>query len=369
MTRTHRLKKTAVTFVALTSSATVAWASCGGTEPLVVTAAGAAATALVANVGAIGAQLIATDTVQTQYMISALKVMTQQLAQSSEKNTRVSTQAEEALASVVKDVSDRKLVDKIMLDYSSQGFDPCGQLTGVKTLAKAETTARTAVPTRLRTEVEATGGRYGVQADILRAREDQHRKLFCTQADVDAGVCSSVGKIPGGDTNAALIFNTDTSADMVTARNAVINNIIGMPDAALPKGVVNTPEGSAYVLEKKKKDAYLGLAANSLKSLQIDTETLNAPMAERIGQYFGTSRAMQWAQDQASQAQRGVLVDIVKIQGLQLKQLEQNLRSNLRTEANLAALLELENQGGQAQLAARAEQVALAQEAARKVAR
>ncbi|WP_432263041.1 hypothetical protein [Cupriavidus sp. TMH.W2] len=363
------MKKTVVTFTALASSASVAWASCGGTEAFVTTAAGTAAAGLVAEIGAIGAQLVATDNVQTQYMLSALKVMTQQVNSSAEKSTRVNVQSEEAMASVVKDLSDKRLVDKIMLDYSSQGFDPCGQLTGMVAMARAEKAAQIAAANRTRTEVEAGGGRYAPQGEILRQREVQHRELFCTQSDVDAGVCSSVGKIPGGDTNAALLFNTDTSPEMVKARNATINNILGLPDNPLPREAVNTPEGNAYVLEKKRKDALLGLSANSLKSLQADTETMGAPMRERIGQYFGTPRAMEWAQDQASQAERGVLIDLLKISGLSLKLTEQSLRNNLRTEANLAALLQIENQSGQGQITGRAEQIALQQEAARKVAR
>ncbi|WP_454727852.1 MULTISPECIES: hypothetical protein [Cupriavidus] len=365
----HRLQKSAATFAALATSASVAWASCGGTEPLVVTAAGSAAAQLVANIGAISAQLVAADNVQTQYMISSLKVLTSQVAASSEKSANVTMQAEESFASVAKDLSDKKLVDKILLDYSSQGFDPCGQLSSTVAMANAERRARTSVPVRLRNEVDATGGRYAPQGDILRQREALHRNLFCTQSDVDAGICTSVGKIPGGDTNAALLFNTDTSAEMVSARNAVINTIVGLPDNPLPREVVNTPEANAYLLEKKKKDTYLGLAANSLKSLQVDTETMGAPMAERIGQYFGTARATEWAKDQASQAQRGVLVDLLKIEGLQLKVLEQGLRNGLRTEANLAALLQLDTQAGPGQVTARAEQLALTQEAARKVAR
>lgn len=367
MMRKNRLKKGVVAFGALASCASVAWASCGGTEPLVVAEAAAAAAALASSIGAAGSSIVALDNVETEAVISSLKALTQQVNSSAEKSANVTAQSEQALASVAKDLADKELVDKVMLDYTSQGFDPCGQLSGTLSLAQAERAARSSVATRVRTEVQGGGGRYAPQGDILRQREDLHQQLFCTQAEVDAGICSSVGKIPGGDTNAALLFQTAATPEMQKARNAVINNIVGLPENPLPRAAVNTPEGNAFVLEKKKKDAFLGFAATSLKSIQADTETLSGPMSERIGQYFGTPRAMEWAKDQASQAQRGLLVDLVKIQGLQLKVMEQQIRQNLRTEANLAALLELENQSTQGHAVKRAETVALAQEAARKV--
>ncbi len=365
--RSIRRRKNSVAFVALLTCGGVAWASCGGTEPLVVAAATAAAGTVITSITAAGASLIALDNVETQALLSSMKVLTQQINASGDKAGSAATQAQQALASVAKDLADKELVDQVMVDFTSQGFDPCVQLTNTQKFAQAEANARISVPNRVRTEIEAGGGRYAVQADVLKKREDLHQQLFCTQAEVDAGVCSSLGKIPGGDTNASLIFNTDTSQEMVSAKNAVINNIIGLPENPLPRTAVNTPEGSAFILEKKRKDALLGFASNSLKSIQADNETMNAALNERVGQYFGTTRAADWAKDQASQAQRGVIVDLVKIQGLQLKLQERKIRQNLRTEANLAALVALETQATQGEVTGRAEQIAIADQAKRRV--
>lgn len=347
-------KKMAVAFTALFTSAGIAWASCGGTEGLVVSSVGQMTSSVVRSLSTATAKIVMKDNEETEQFISALKVVTKQVQLSSDKKAASSVEVEQANAAVVKEIADKELVDKVVLDFMSQGFDPCGQSKITKKLALAEVTARQGAAERTRSEVEGTGGRYGDVAEAIRGREEQHQKLFCTQEEVNAGLCSSVGKIPGGDSNAALLFSRDKSPEAIAAKNAVINNIIGLPDNPLPSGAVGTPEGDAYLLEKKKKDAFMGFAAYSLKSIQTDNEQYRDVLDERIGQYFGTARATEWAKSQASQAPRGILVDLLKIQGLNVKLRERRLREGLRMEANVAALLELENQalnGGKTQAA------------------
>lgn len=349
-----RSKKAAAAAAILMVSSGVAIAACGGTEVLIVAALGTMSTSLVASVGAAGGSIVANDEMQTERIISAMKVMTKQTQTSGEQYVSAAIEAEKSMASVNKDLADKELMDKVLLDFSSQGYDPCGQSAATKQLAVAEQRTQSSIIQRVRTEIEAGGGRYANVSAALQARDKQHQNLFCTQDEVDAGMCSSVGKVPGGDSNAALIFATDTSADVVAAKNAVINNIIGLPDSPLSPSAAATPEGQSYMMEKKRKDSFLAFAAYSLKSIQTENEQYRKQMDDRIGQFFGTDRATAWAKDQAGQSARGVLVDLLKIQGLQLKVREQRIKQNLRTEANVAALLELERQqtyGTQAQAA------------------
>lgn len=340
----QRLKKTAVALAFLGASGTVAWASCGETAGLVNADAGIQAGKTTASLAAAATQLIAIDTTETSVIVSALKVLAKQIDASTEKTVATTVGAEQSMAAVAKEIADKELIDKIVLDYTSQGFDPCAQSAATRRMANAEAEVTTSVPRRIGSEVEAGGGRFASAADALRTRDERHQALFCTQAEVDSGACSSVGKIPGGDTNAALLFNSDTSQDMVAAKNAVINNIVGLPDNPVSREVANTPEAVTYLMEKKRKDAFLAWPIYSLKTIQAENETFKPAMDARVGQYFGTPQAMEWAKSQASQAPRGLLVDLVKIQGLSLKLAERRLRQNMRLEANLAAMLELENQ-------------------------
>lgn len=339
-----KMKKAIVAFVVMATSASVAFAACGGTEALVNIASGKMAASLVAKITAQAATVVAADNLQTQQMISALRVIAKQVEASNSQFVNSSIEGEKAMASVHKDLTDKELIDKMVVDFVSQGYDPCAQSAATKKLALAEQAMHTSVPERVRGEVEAGGGKYAPIADVLRNREKQHQSLFCTQEEVEAGACSSVGKVPGGDTNAALIFSASKAPEMVAAKNAVINNIIGLPDNPMSPAVAATPEGQAYIMEKKKKDSFLGFASHSLKSIQAENEVYKTEMDDRVGQFFGTDRAALWAKDQAGQAPRGVLVDLLKIQGLNLKVRERRIRQNMRIEANMAALLELENQ-------------------------
>jgi hypothetical protein len=338
-----RLHRFAVAGALLFAGAGAAWASCGGTEALVSSAAAELASTISAKLAAATDSITTLDQQQTQEVVSSIKVLTEQVNQSAQNNDATNLQAEQASAAFQTDLATKEVVDKIVNDFQSQGYNPCAQATATKAMAAAEVAARGSVPQRVASEVQAGGGRYGVLASVIAQREAQHQAHFCTQAEVNAGLCSSVGAIPGGDSNASLIFSTATDANSVAAKNAVINNIIGVPDQALPPNTANTPQGQAYLLAKKQKDAFLAFPAYSLKSIQADAEGFDSFMAERVGQYFGTAAATQWAQDQASEGERGVVVDAVKIEGLILKVRERELRQDLRAEANQAAELALAN--------------------------
>jgi len=336
--------KVGVVVVSLACSGSVAWAACGGTEAIVSAAIATAGTKIVTEIGIITSALIAADVIESQQIVSSLRVATKQIQASSDKYINTVIASEKAMQSVNKEIADKELIDKVIIDFTSQGYNPCAQSAATKDLAKTETMMIKGLPDRMQKEVDAVGDRYGSVGDVLKNRDSLHQRLFCTQEEKNAGVCSSVGSVPGGDSNAALIFSTSKSPDVVAAKNAVINNIVGLPDPMLSPSTVNTPEGQAYILEKKKKDAYLSFAAYSLKSIQAENEDFSQKMNDRIGQFFGTDKAVEWAKDQAGQASRGVLVDLLKIQGLQLKIHERQIRQNLRTEANVAALLQLENE-------------------------
>jgi hypothetical protein len=338
-----RMRRIAVASVLLFAGAGAAWASCGGTEALVDSAAAALANAIVGQITTATGTITSLDETQTESLLGSIKVLTKQVQMSASSSDNSALQAEQAGAAFQTDMATKDMVDKIVLDFQSQGYNPCGQSTATKQMATAETQVTSALPQRIASEVQAGGGRYGDPATVLQQREQQHKALFCTQAEVTAGLCSGVGAVPGGDSNASLIFSSDTTANTVAAKNAVINNIIGLPDAPLPASSANTPQGQAYLLAKKQKDAFLAFPTYSLKAIQSDSEGFDSFMSERVGQYFGTDSAAQWAQDQASESQRGVLVDAVKIEGLILKLHERALKQSLRAEANQAAELALEN--------------------------
>ena len=120
-------------------------------------------------------------------------------------------------------------------------------------------------------------------------------------------------------------------------------------------------------LQKKEKDALLAFPTYSLKAIQAEAEGFDSVLNDRVGQYFGTAKAAEWAKDQASQAERGVVLDMVKLQGLALKVGLRELQQSMRREANAAVELAIENKRFNGARTETAQDRALAAQAAAKV--
>lgn len=339
-----KLEKALVALAFVVVGGSMAWASCGGTEALVSMAASNLAGSVTSSLTQTTTALVNDDQNATNKIVSALRILTKQVQASGDKLASATVGAEESGSAVAKDLADKEIIDKVVLDYTSQGYQPCLQSDATKKLAATEAQVKANIPGLVRSEVDAGSGKFASSAATMLARSEEHQALFCSQAEVDSGACDHLGKIPGGDTNAALLFSTDTSSEARAAKNQFINNVIGLPDQPLSPDVANTPEGSAYLLATKKRAAFLAFPAYSLKTIQAENENLKPVLDDRIGMYFGTSQAADWARSQTSQATRGILVDLVKMQGLNLNLAERRMRQNMRIEANLALLLELENE-------------------------
>lgn len=358
-----RFKKRVLGVVIGLATSGAVWAACGGTEGLVVQSVGELSSGVIEKLAEMTKDIMKADYEETNAILDGISIVTKQVRMSGEVVATTTAKATEARAGAQTKILNRELADEVITNYRSMGAqDPCATIPNGKRLYEAETVARTNAVARTRAEVDV--GKYADPLTTMRAREDLHRDLFCTQSDVDAGLCSKIGKIPGGDQNAAMLWSTDASAEATKARNALINNLLGTPDAPVPKVMAGTAEAGAYMLEKRRKDAVMGLAAWSLKSIQVENETYKPVLDARVGDYFGTDRATRWATNQATQAQRGLMIDGVKIQGLNLKVAQLRLEQQLSTEMLLSALTEQENQRVNKPDVAKAQAV-LATEAAR----
>lgn len=360
-----RARKMGVAALTLAASGVV-WASCGGTEGLVANQAGMDAKDVMKTLVTTTKNIMTNDKKETDSIVSAIKANTTQVLSSIRGVMKRVQEAEEASAVVDSKISDQKLADKVYYDYNSQGYDPCGTKAKVESFAKAEKQALASVGDRVLKDVEAVG-KYGSVAASLKARAALHQELFCTQEEVAAGLCSAAGKLPGGDSNAALLFSTDKSDEAVAAKNAVINQMIGPPDEPIPSSVAKGAVADGYAMSKRKKDVYLSFAAYSLKSIQVENEEVRPLLETAVGDYYGTPRATEWAKTMAWNSERGVLVDLVKIQGLQLKMQERRLRALARIAAISALQTNLDVEQNQRPDVAMARAQLVASDARRKV--
>jgi len=346
-------KKWVVALIAFSVSGGLAYASCGGTEPMVAGETGSLVQSVSGQMLQGALSIIQESITQSGNIISAIKVATKQEAASSEKKILAMRSSAEGFATSYTSARSSAQVYDIYNRYRSQGFDPCGNRTLTEALRNRELAVNVSAAQRVSTEIDAAPGRFGSPVVALKNRVNEHKALFCTQAEVDAGVCGTVGAVPGGDSNAALLFTEAEPGDNVTkAKNALINNMFGLPDSPeVFSGKAAAPESSAALYDKHRRDALNSIAMFSFKTIQSEHEkdaatgkSLAGLIRERVETYFGSTRSQQWAQSLAAQEQRGVLVDMVKMEGIALKMAERRVKQNMRIEANLAGLVAVSNE-------------------------
>lgn len=318
-------------------------------------------TAIAGMVQAINAQ----ETLNTERIISALKVQTKQIALNGEKEAANASQSMQALATTVIAQDQAIQIQKVMEDFGNstgQGYDPCGEQAKARYITAAYANS-TDVVDEIRSTVDTAPGVYKDPVQTRAQRLSEHRALFCTPSEVSAGLCSTVGPKAGASLSFATMFQPSAVGDDTEkAKNAFVNNVFGLPDAPIDSRFANMPETQAYMRDKMKRDGMRSIAATSFKSIQsmsaadpasaasatnnngfvAGTSFLDA-LSAKVDQYAGGADYRRWEQSQAVQSERGLLVNLAKMNALKLYMTSVEYDQYERMEANLAALLAVEN--------------------------
>ena len=251
------------------------------------------------------------------------------------------------------DSGNKKL--QVLMDYGSatgQGYAAC------KVLAENTQTSRMLGEANLKTTelVQQVDNAPGVLArtpdQIQQERKERHNANFCTQSEVASGVCRSVGALPGGDTNATLMFESAPRHSLVgTAKTSIRQNILGSPDVAIPVSAARSATGQAYLYNTNRKTALAAFPAYSLAHLQAMTEVREdledaqgkkvSPqemLFNTVARYYGTEESIEWQKAMMQQRPRGLLVELAKIEGLAAYMDYQRHLTNQRIGGNIAAL-------------------------------
>jgi hypothetical protein len=141
--------------------------------------------------------------------------------------------------------------------------------------------------------------------------------------------------------------------------------VLGTPDQAIPAAVGKSPLGQDYLLQKNNKDALLSIPAYSLsmieaantQSADLGNKSPNDVLTLRVNQYFGGKEAQDWASVLTAQSERGLMVEAVKMGGLEAWIHHKQLQQNQRLELNLAALAMAAAQDAKANVDAKYERV------------
>jgi hypothetical protein len=133
---------------------------------------------------------------------------------------------------------------------------------------------------------------------------------------------------------------------------------MGEPDEPIEGNVNKSLDSKARFVEKINKDALMSIPAYSLQAIRLanlrqkeyQEYSPNQLLKARVNQYFGGQEANQWAGQLARQTERGLLVEALKMHGLETWLHQRQYEQNQRLEANLAALLVMDGKIKQKEL-------------------
>jgi hypothetical protein len=306
--------------------------------------------AVSAQLAAFQALFMAQSQLRFEQVISAVAIATKQESVSANQVVDATRNSGQTLVNAVRAQRINDATVKAYLDYSpttGQGFDACGTVARNQSLDKAfDDVPGLARQTLAQLDV-APGRLVDSRVGAMSNRLNLHRTKFCTPAEANAGLCS-VGSVPGGDTNAALLFTgVDQGSDAAAARKAFIQNVVGAPDERITRDAGQSPAGQAYAFEKNRKDSLLSIPAYSLAMIDANNtrseayggKSANEMMKLRVNQYFGGKEAQQWSSSMAAQTTRGLIVELTKMSGLEVWMRHKQYEQGQRMEANLAAFV------------------------------
>ncbi len=303
-----------------------------------------------------------------EQVISAIAVATKQEALSANVVGQGAQDSAGQLVNAVRAQRESDQVATAYVDYNpsmGQGYHACnveaenrtldGAFDGMGATASASVAQLDVAPGKLVASTNAA----------LSQRLANHRSNFCTQAESDAGLCT-LSSLPGGDTNAGLLFESAAPGSLQQqARQAYTQYVLGTPDQAIPASTGKSPLGQEYLLLKNNKDALMSIPAYSLSMIEaantqspdLGNKSPNDVLTLRVNQYFGGKEAQDWASVLTAQSERGLMVEAVKMGGLEAWIHHKQLQQNQRLELNLAALAMAAAQDAKANVDAKYERV------------
>lgn len=306
-------------------------------------------------------QQVSSDlTDQRNDIIDAVKALTKQKNVVGVAITDTMTRTTQSQAATYQAFEVSAKQKQVEMEYGAtgQGYKNCGVLAQRNQTASNQKAARDSVITRISTEIKAAPGTY---ADPIQAQKEmlaEHNEKFCTPDQQASNLCGS-GSAPGLSLQAATLFTEAVEGtDIHAAQNALINNMVGLPDRAINERVASTPDGEKYLADKLAKDAKISPAINSLKAIQSEFTSIKsddahssdgvpviAQFRKEVNRYLGFDEEYkEWNKALTSQEERGVLKEILQVKALKLAIGERIYRSNERKEALLASLVSMEQE-------------------------
>ncbi|MCL2875363.1 MAG: hypothetical protein FWF12_03535 [Betaproteobacteria bacterium] len=354
---TRRLQATVVATALITSSSAYAYFCPDFLDETVTPKIKLVAESLAAQIMAVDGVLSAQLEFHSERVLSAIAVLTKQKAVAANQignSSRVQSQQIASGMGVIRTAARQKAVRLNHGSEYGQGVDPCRIYAQRKVIAGRDADMAREVRGRIAAEVYAAPGVYMDGAQSREKLVEAHQP-FCTQDQVDAGLCKAVGTLPGASLNAGTLFNPAMGAeDLYKAKSAYINNVVGMTDSPVPEGAGTHAAATTYAMAKGSKDAIVSPAIVALKDVQLFNSgvegshsgtdlPLSMLFQNEVNRYAGGSIEYDnWSNAMAKQVERGVMVELLKVEALRLAVAGKKLEALDKQEAMLAALVALE---------------------------
>ena len=300
----------------------------------------------------------------TEKVVSAISVLTKQKSTVANQVGNSSRLQSQQVARGLGELRTSARLKAVRLNFGpefGQGIDPCKTYTQRQIIVGRDADMASELRGRIATEVYAAPGVYMSAVESRKKLIEAHAP-FCTQDQVNAGLCKKVGELAGASLSAGTLFNPAMGAEtLYEAKSAYINNVVGETDSPVSEGAGQHAASSSYAVAKGGKDAIVSPAIVALKEVQLFNSGVegahsgtNLPMSmllqQEIDRYAGDSPEYdRWSKGMAAQSPRGVMVELLKVEALRLAIAGKRLEAWERQEAMLAALVALElrrNQGG-----------------------
>lgn len=302
-----------------------------------------------ANKNALLAQL----TFSAERVISALAVDTAQNSTTGEQQATAVQRSTEAYASVVNQQMINEQITQAHADFGPEGqsVDACGSVELVTAVVGAlgnygQHAAGYVTPAR----IHSAPGAAISGAESIRSRVDLHRSRFCTESEAAAGLCASAGSEPGADVDVATLFDPAASDE---AKDAFMNNLIGVPVTKPTGAQARTPEGALAMVKAQRAEAIRSPAIASLAAIRAINErggdhhgesdqSVADALKEIVSLYGGGPGYEAWHTELGTKNERGLMQELNKLRALSMRLRTFSGDSATRTASIMAALLAAE---------------------------
>lgn len=211
----------------------------------------------------------------TALIVEGRRVLVAQESASSQEIAHGIGQNTEQQIAIENALNTAKAIDDTKREYGhlSTGFDNCQVIKQrQKIVSIGEKTAKQAIIGSQDGTITARSGHYADQSKALANRLAIHDKKYCTQDQAESGLCSTIAPRAGLSLMASTLFKPANQGDDTDQdKNALINNMVGLPDNPIPAKLANTALGIAYQDTKRQKDSLKSIAIYALKYLQAQS--------------------------------------------------------------------------------------------------